>query len=283
MASKLLKSGYIGTNGALYNYHRFHTDNTTPCPVSLFKICNKLRNLGCRCIVMEISSEALFHERCNFFKLDIACLTNITEDHLNIHKTIYNYVNSKLKMFKMLKSDGYSILNCNSKYFKYFKDNSKNVITYGNKSFCDFYINRINKDFNFYVNNIYLENNFLFNYNIYNITLSYAIAKVCNVSDEIIIKRLKKIKKIDGRCELLNYSNKYKIIIDYAHTLNGIKNIVTNCNKLGRVICVTGCAGGREKEKENILVNICFLIHIYLYLLWMILDMKMLTILLMIC
>ena len=106
----------------------------------------------------------------------------------------------------------------------------------------------------FTINNKYkVKTNLIGIYNIYNITAAFITCYVLNIKEKDIIKEINNIKPIPGRGEKLDFGQNYTIILDYAHTTNGIKNILStlSVNKNSRIISVTGSAGGREKEKRR--------------------------------
>ena len=253
IASKITDSAYIGTNGIYYKNYKFSTNNTTPDTVSLYKSFDKLYKLGARRVIMEVSSEALLHDRCHSINFDIACLTNVSEDHLNIHKTLDNYIKCKESLFKKVKENGFSILNSDSKYFDRFMSVSKGtIITYGENN-SDYNISNIDLNNNsFTISNKYnIKSNLPFKYNMYNICLAFIIGILLKNNPNKLINSISKIKSIDGRTETLNFGQDYTIILDYAHTLNAIKNLVLSVkDKYKKVFVITGAAGGREKEKR---------------------------------
>lgn len=255
--SKVLKSANIGTNGI--TYRRFHKslNNTTPSIEDLSNYFSKLNQLGCKYISMEASSEALLHERLNNVKYNVGILTNITEDHLNIHKNIKNYVESKGLLFKKINKSGFAVLNRDDKYYLDIlsKCNCK-VFTYGFDVNSDFVICKYsdNKFSVLHNNRMYILNlNFNEIYNIYNFTAAFVCLYVMGLDSNYILDEFSKIKNIPGRGEKLNFGQDYQIILDYAHTLNAISNILSTyvVNKKNRIITVTGSAGGREKEKRR--------------------------------
>ncbi len=257
LLSNFTKNAYLGTNGICYNNIKQKTENTTPSKEYLYKCFSSLRDANCKSVVMETSSEALLHDRVDSFKFKYAIYTNITEDHLNIHKTLENYINSKLKLINYLNKDGVIILNSDDEVLKDIASSHK-IYTYGKNSQADFQILDINLDpkttFKIkYLNKIYeLESPYPFEYNIYNLTVGFIVCVLEGYNAEEIIRYIRKLKPISGRSEELNFKTDYHIILDYAHTLNGIKNLIENVkNYHKRVIVVTGSAGGREKEKRS--------------------------------
>ena len=253
--SKYYKCANIGTNGIYFEDIHITTDNTTPTIEKLYEYLYLLNKKGCKYITMEASSEALLHKRLDNIKYNVGILTNITEDHLNIHKTMSNYINSKSKLFK---KSNFCILNIDDKYFDKINNNCKGkVITYGMNKNADYLISDIvvkNNKTEFTINNKYkVKTNLIGIYNIYNITAAFITCYVLNIKEKDIIKEINNIKPIPGRGEKLDFGQNYTIILDYAHTTNGIKNILStlSVNKNSRIISVTGSAGGREKEKRR--------------------------------
>ena len=234
--------------------------NTCPDVDRLYKYFKEFVDNGCKTISMEASSEAFYRHRLDDLKFDIAILANITEDHLNIHKTLENYVNCKLQLFKQVKEDGYSILNSSDQYFELFKENAKGqILTYGFKESDTLYI----KDYTLHDNKteityIYKQKEYqvisplLGLFNISNLSAAILACLAKNISFPDLILKISKLNQIEGRVELLPFTTKYTIVLDYAHTKDALDNLLTffNSVKKNRIITVTGSAGGREKSKR---------------------------------
>lgn len=252
------KTAYIGTNGVEFDGHNFSTNNTTPCIEELYRNFEKIKNNECKTISMEVSSEALLHKRVDSLKFDIVGFTNITEDHLNIHKTVDNYIDCKKHLIDLLKDDGVLIFNgddINCKELKY-----NNMYTYGFNNDNDFVILNVNNrkeyasfdiSFNGFIYKI--KSPLTGNYNVYNVTLAFAICLMYKLDYITIIDRISKLNFVPGRREFLNYGQEFDIVLDYAHTYNGIKNLISSFTQYNHIILVTGAAGGREKEKRKLI------------------------------
>lgn len=244
-------SAYIGTNGLYVGNKIYNTNNTTPCISELYESLKIIKDNNIKTIIMEVSSEALLHDRLKNFKFDIIGFTNITEDHLNIHKTLDNYIKCKMKLLDLLKENGYCVINGDDSNLQAIK--CKNLVKIGVNNSNDYVIKdvKFNDNAEFYVNNKYIKSPLLGMYNIYNVTMSFVISKLFGIKEDIIIDKINKIKTISGRREVLDFSQDYTIILDYAHTYNGILNIINSVSDYKDIIVVTGCAGGREKEKRS--------------------------------
>ena len=261
IASRLINAAYIGTNGLIIKNKTYMTSKTTPTPNKLCKALKIIEKNHIKTVVMEVSSEALLHNRVNFLSFDIIGFTNITEDHLNIHKTKENYIQSKMKLFKLLKKNGKVLLNGDDKILQ--KIHCPNKYSFG---FCkenDFQIireNTVSNNVKFqmkYSNKIYdLSTPLKGIHNIYNVGMAFILGLLYQEKEEDLIQKIKKIKSIKGRGEFLNFGQDYTILLDYAHTVNAVKNVLDMVKDYQDIIVVTGAAGGREKEKRKEIGNL---------------------------
>lgn len=262
------KTGYMGTNGFIYEDSHIKLNNTTPEIKEVLKNAKVLNDNKIDNLVMEVSSEALLHNRCEGLLFDRVILTNITGDHLNVHKSFQNYLESKLKLFTKLKENGIAIINIDDKnsdkVIKVLKQNNKKYITYAMNKKADFYIKDIKEDDDkttyklIYNKKEYKVSSLLLGtYNVYNLTAAIAVLSTYNYKINDIINNIYNIKEIPGRTNIM-YDKEYKVILDYAHTINATKNILEYANKIKktRIITVVGCAGGREHEKRPMLGRI---------------------------
>ena len=251
---------YIGTNGKKYKGKKESIRNTCPDVDRLYKYFREFIDNGCNTVCMEASSEAFYRHRLDDIKYDIGIVTNITEDHLNIHKTIENYVECKCQLVRQVKDEGYSILNSSDKYFDKFKMEAKGtVVSYGYKDsdtlkIEDYTLKRDKTIINFKYNNKTYEaiSPLLGSFNVDNLSSAILCLLCKGISFDEIIKRVSNIKQIEGRMEIMPFVSKYTVILDYAHTTDALDNILTFLDmvKETRIITVTGSAGGRESAKR---------------------------------
>lgn len=255
------RCGYIGTNGIYLKNKVLSTNNTTPEINQTYKYLDFFVKENLKFATMEISSEALLLDRTNTLKLDVAILTNITEDHLNVHKTLENYIESKVKIFSLLKKNGIAVLNRDDSHYEYVKTRIKNrILTFGKSKDSDLQIININEKASEtiftlkYLDDLYrVKTSLKGEYNIYNLSGAILAMIALNYSIDDAIKGISDIEIVYGRCEFLEYGQDYRIVLDYAHTENGLRKILSYLNviKKNRIITVTGSAGGREKEKRS--------------------------------
>ena len=259
VVSKIIDNcAYIGTNGFVVNNKNYGTNNTTPCISELYEDLKIIKENKCSNVMMEVSSEALLHDRVKNIKYDIVGFTNITGDHLNVHKTFDNYIECKLKLLDLVKENGIVVLNGDDNNLR--KVTYKNIYTYGFNEDNDFVIfdDKYDKDFTYfkvkYDDKIFnIKSPLKCKYNVYNVTLAFIMGYLYGIDEKILISNIMNIEPISGRCEFLDFGQHFDIVLDYAHTINGIKTIIDSFRNYSQVIVVTGCAGGREKDKRHII------------------------------
>ncbi len=253
---------YLGTNGKKYKNHSEMIRNTCPDVDRSYKYFKEFLDHGCKRLVMEASSEAMYWHRLDKIEYDTCILTNITEDHLNIHKTLENYVECKAKLFSLVKEDGYSILNSGSQYLDKVKSYAKGkILTYGFNKTDDLYIENyvegktLDITFVYKGKKLFVKSPLLGSFNVLNLAAAILVCLTRNMDKNTIIKRIENLSQIEGRLEVLNFNQDYMLILDYAHTTDAFKNILGYLNKIKkkRIITLTGSAGGREKEKRPLM------------------------------
>ena len=259
--SDLLLCPSIGTNGFRIKDKTENLNNTTPAIDVLYSCFNEVNKFKYSNVVMEVSSEAYLTNRIGNLNFNVAILTNITKDHLDKHKTIENYVNSKLELFK---HSNISILNRDSEYYELFKNNSKISYSYGFSEDADInilkyklYLDKSVIWFKYQNKSYMAEYSLLGEFNVMNISACILTLLALGYNIDEILEKIKLIKPVLGRMELV-YNDKYKVYIDYAHTENATLNVLKFFSERNKnIITVVGSAGGRYKEKRKIIGEIC--------------------------
>ena len=261
IVSRLIKnSAYIGTNGLTINNKTISTSNTTPCISELYSDLRKIKDAGIKTVVMEVSSEALLHNRVDNIKFDIVGFTNITGDHLNVHGSFDNYLNCKLKLLDLVKDTGSVVINGDDVNLQKIK--CQNLYSFGKKN-----VNFTMKNISYVNKNVIIELKYkdieysitsplIGEYNVYNVVMAFIISLLYGVDSSEIINNIKCLTPISGRCEFLDFGQDFDIVLDYAHTINGIDSILDAFKSYDRIITVTGCAGGRDHSKRPIIGDI---------------------------
>ena len=254
------KCAYIGTIGFYLDKKICSLDNTSPDTCDLYDMIMTSYDKGFKNVVIEASSQGLAMGRFENIRFNYAIFTNLTQDHLDYHKTMDNYVKAKQKLFCHLKDCGIGIVNADDSYNKYFK--AKNIVTYGFNS-NDYkilsYSLGYKTSFELKVNGkIYtFESNLIGKYNIYNLACMIALLKEMGIDINKIVDITKYLNTPPGRMDIISY-NSNLIIVDYAHTPDAMINIFNTMKevKKGNIYTIFGCTGDRDRIKRPIMMNI---------------------------
>lgn len=257
------KTAYIGTLGYFIEKKERSLFNTTPDILEIYNMIVTAYSRGCKNIIIEISSEGIAHRRVEGIKYDWAIFSNLTQDHLNYHKTMENYALAKQKIFKSLKSKHRAIINTDDQYVNYFLLKENNNITYGYNNadyqIIDFIFNNTGMEITYKYENETrtFKTSLLGSYNVYNLISVVAVLKESGLTYEKIEEIIPKLLPPSGRMERISYKIN-NIIIDFAHSpdslikfLEVIKDMVK-----GKIYVVFGCAGERDKTKRPIMFDI---------------------------
>ncbi len=258
----------LGNNASLIGTTGFYTskgfvplNNTTPGQIELYELFSEAVKYNSKYIVMEISSHALAQERVKGLFFDIEGFTNLTQDHLDSHKTMEGYKNSKLKILDFLKNDGTIIVNNDDKYSDEFK--RKRYITFGTKesnlTILDIKLFEKHSEvlFNYKNNEYRVKLNFTSDFNIYNYVMAFLIVNTLGFSSDEIINVSDKLTLPPGRSQEIGVGEALAVI-DFAHSPDSLEKIITNYKNIrkGKVITITGCDGDRDKIKRPIMAKI---------------------------
>lgn len=253
-----ITSGYIGTIGFFIDKKIKDLDNTTPDILEIYEMLLTCYEKKCKYVIMEVSSQALSMNRLDGLKFDYAVFTNLTEDHLDYHKTMEDYALAKQKLFKNIKKSGYAIINNDDEYKDYYLLDNQNI-TYGFND-CDYKIDNYKVENNkslFTLNDEEYIINLLGKYNVYNLSVIIILLKLIGYKYENIKNELLRLNAPSGRMEQINYNDNL-IIIDYAHTPDAVEKIITAVREFskGKVVTLIGCGGNRDKNKRPIMAEI---------------------------
>ena len=254
---KGLRCDLIGTNQTIIGDDVQESSRTTPESLDLFEIFSRMAQSGGEYVVMEVSSHSLDLDRVCGVQFETAVLTNITQDHLDFHKTMDNYAAAKAKLFAMSKT---SAINKDSDYAQVCIDKSMGkVTTYSIKEESDMQASNIRMSERGVIFSISLNGEIHEmrlgipgEFSVYNALA--AISACINIGIDItdIEKGLVLAKSVKGRIEVVHTNTPYTVIIDYAHTPDGMENIINAVKAFAkaRIITVFGCGGNRDSSKR---------------------------------
>ena len=249
------KSMLIGSNGIFWENNEKKINNTTPDILTIYEAIRIARKKKIHTIFMEVSSISV--EQCRIYGLefDALVLTNFSQDHLDYHKTLEQYLFCKLIPFMKLSKKAYAVLNADEDtYAKFSKFTDANVITYGIKHPADVlgtYNHSTVHGISFYAKNKLYKSRLVGEFNVYNCLAVLALCQVYHISTDKFQDFLAKYSSVAGRMNVIEHKNRF-ILIDYAHTYSATKKVIEEAMRLctGKLTIVLGCGGNREKEKR---------------------------------
>ena len=256
-----VKAAYMGTIGFYYGDTKYELNNTTPEILDLYSYFIEALEQGVTDVVMEVSSHSLCEKRVEGLEFSEVAFTNLTEDHLDYHKTMENYLNAKLLILKQIKKDGLVIVNNDDDYGKYFEVGNYKTLGYSGDNYKILDYSQTDKGtlISFMVDgkNYEIETNLRSKFNVYNYLTCLALLNNLGFSIDEIADVTKSIYPPKGRCEQIAV-NGGEAVIDYAHTPDAVGKIISAFleNKKGKVITIVGCGGDRDPLKRPIMGNI---------------------------
>ena len=256
------KVGMIGTIYNTYGNKKIESTRTSPESLDLQRLLRDMVDSGVEYVAMEVSSHALELHRVHGIKFVIGVFTNLSREHLDFHENMENYLIAKAKLFKQ--SD-FAIINSDDIYTpklvkmidckmaKYGLDNESNITA------IDIRINNKYVDFKMYINKMLqtVKVNIPGKYTVYNALAAIATTSMLGAQVEDILLALANVK-VPGRSEIIDVEKTFAVIVDYAHNPSSLEAILVNTKKYvkGRIICIFGCGGNRDKEKRALMGEI---------------------------
>ena len=261
--------GYIGTNGIRYSDVFIEPKNTTPEPLSLQKTFSEMVEAGVKNVAIEVSSHALELHRVDYCQFKVALFTNLTPEHLDFHPTMDEYFEAKYKLFTMLTPDGYAIVNVDDPYGLKLVDSIKGmhhqIYTYGIEQDADFNaldIQMTTSGTTFMlespVGKYEVKTPLLGTFNVHNALGAMASAYAAGMPMEQVVELISKLSPVDGRMEIINEGQDFTVIVDYAHTPDGVEKVLEFVNdiKQSSVKVVIGCPGDRDRTKRPVIAKL---------------------------
>lgn len=254
-----VKTCYIGTIGCYMNDKIITLDNTTPSIDILYNLLLDAKEEGFKVVVMEVSSHALKQDRVYGLLFDAIGVTNITQDHMDYHKNLKDYIKSKKKIIKMTRNKKICILNKKDKYYKKFKDKNNLNFIIGKDVKINLILNNLDNTYIIVKDNI--KRCFILslvgNFNVYNFLFSYYIIKLLGYDVNKIKDNFNLLSEPKGRMQKIKYKNNV-IFVDYAHTPDAVLNVLKTVKKIKNkgIITIIGCGGNRDKSKRPIMAKI---------------------------
>lgn len=229
---------------------------TTPESLDLFKLMHLFAHEGAQAVVMEVSSHALSLKRVEEIMFDVAVFTNLSQDHLDFHKTIDEYRNAKLHIFSLLGDAGTAVFNLDDETSEAIQAlHLKKTITYGVRhrgtirgEIMRNSIDGLTVAMHYKEKKYTIQSQLIGDFNIYNICAACGVGIALGINFETVVHGIEALHSVRGRMERVVGN----VFVDYAHTPSAIEHVLKSLRYYtnGRIIIVFGCGGDRDKDKR---------------------------------
>lgn len=270
------EAGYrVGLIGTIHNFigdRSLPVQHTTPESLELQSLLAQMEAAGVQVVSMEVSSHALSLHRVAGCYFDVAVFTNISQDHLDFHRDMEDYLAAKAKLFAGLDVDSpkpgtkYAVVNADDPHAgRIIEKSGGRVVTYGIEKPADVVARDIivtSRGASFEVvgehGRVRLNLRLTGLFNVYNALASFAVGRLEGIPVETVKEALESVTGIRGRFELVNRGQDFTVVIDYAHTPDGLENVLKTAGEIkdGRLITVFGCGGDRDRTKRPLMGEI---------------------------
>ena len=258
------KVGLIGTMENYIGQEVIPTERTTPESYDLQSLFARMRSAGCTHMVMEVSSHAISLDRVGGVHYDVAAFTNLTEDHLDFHKTMENYCDAKAELFRRCDK---AVLNADDTWFERISAGASCEIlqtsAHSHKGLHAENVQMLSDGVRFTAvlegTKVPVRLPIPGKFTVYNALSVLGIALQLGIRLEDAAAALATAKGVKGRIEVVPTPGKdYTVLIDYAHTPDGLENVLSSVKDFckGRLIAVFGCGGDRDRTKRPIMGKI---------------------------
>jgi UDP-N-acetylmuramoyl-L-alanyl-D-glutamate--2,6-diaminopimelate ligase len=254
------KAALFGTIKNIIGDQELDSKRTTPESVDLYRYFSQMRDENVKYGVMEVSSHALDLYRVEGMEFAAAIFTNISPEHLDYHKNLENYREVKSRLFSQLSQDKFAVINLDDSNADYIREKSAGT---------NYFYSLDSEKADLYTRNFQLHQKgmeyktggnfeavFKLNlggiFNIYNSLASILTANLLGIDEDNIKNALANIDSVPGRFEIINAGQDFQIVVDYAHTPDGMKNVLETASAMekNRLIVLFGCGGDRDRSKR---------------------------------
>ncbi|WP_066318172.1 UDP-N-acetylmuramoyl-L-alanyl-D-glutamate--2,6-diaminopimelate ligase [Bacillus sp. FJAT-29814] len=266
------QTGLIGTMYTKIAAQTIETKNTTPESLTLQKTFRQMADEGVDTCVMEVSSHALDLGRVHGCDFDVAVFSNLTQDHLDYHKTMDEYRRAKSLLFAQLGNTfnhnhpKFAVLNADDHSTEMFKRSTAAlVVTYGIDSPADIMAKNIRMtasgtQFDLVIGQKQhpVQIQFIGKFSVYNTLAAIAASIVSGIKITDIIQSLETLPGVSGRVELVRAGQDFTVIVDYAHTPDSLENVLKTIQHFAqkRIFVIVGCGGDRDRTKRPLMAQI---------------------------
>ena len=256
--SQDISSGLISTVEIKFNKRSILTNLTTPDPLTINSSLDEMLKSGIKKCFMEVSSHGIDQKRIYGLRFKGILFTNLTHDHLDYHKTFKNYRDVKKQVFDSLSKDSFALINLDDRNAEFMIQNSSaKKYTYALNRIADFKAKILENQMRGMLlkikeNEIWTQ--MLGEFNAYNLLAVFSASIILGLDELSTLKKLSQLQGVPGRFQTFYTQSNILIIIDYAHTPDALKNILSSINKIRTktesLFTIIGCGGDRDKKKR---------------------------------
>jgi UDP-N-acetylmuramoyl-L-alanyl-D-glutamate--2,6-diaminopimelate ligase len=267
VASILTTGGYrvglLGTLGYLDGRRIVEATLTTPPAESLAAWLARMVHNDCSHAVMEVSSHALDQARIAGIRLDAACVTNVTRDHLDYHRTLRQYRRAKSKLFRHLSGEGFAVVNADDPVSaSYLGEIDGPVLTVGIRSAAEITAKLLEQHLSEQTfllcagsETMPVRTQMIGTHHVYNCLVAAAVGLTYGIDLPVVVRGLETAGQVPGRLERIECGQPFSVFVDYAHTPHALAAALRTLRRLaaGRLICVFGAGGDRDRKKRPLM------------------------------
>lgn len=259
-----VKVGILSTIHNKVDKQTIPATHTTPDPLQINYLLDKMVRSDCKYCFMEVSSHAVAQSRIEGLYFSAGIFSNISRDHLDYHNTFSEYISAKKKFFDLLPEESFALTNLDDKQgLKMLENTRAHKLSYALQSFADFHCRIIETRIDGMLLNIGKQDvwvNLIGKFNAYNLLSVYAIANKLGFADIEVLSALSMLYSPEGRLQFVKSDNNITGVVDYAHTDDALKNILNTINQIKTikqdVITVIGCGGDRDVTKRPLIASV---------------------------
>ena len=259
------RSAYLGTLWYDLPHQKLAATNTTPGPEVLIPLLNDMVKEEVKTCIMEVSSHALHQKRVYGLGFELAIFSQLTQDHLDYHKSMEDYFSAKKLFFDQVPQPRHMLINTDCAYGKRLHKSYPNAKTLSLTAAADYEVKGVDLSFHgsrfslcFKGREVPFQIRLPFTHNIYNVAEVLAALDILGYDPEDFRGALQEIPGIPGRMERVSGVDGYQIFVDYAHTPDAFENVLSQTRRLNpkRILTVFGCGGDRDKGKRPLMGKI---------------------------
>ena len=257
--SQNISSGLISTVEIKYDNKSIATNLTTPDPLTINSSLNDMLESGVKKCFMEISSHGIDQKRVNGIKFKGMLFTNLTHDHLDYHQSFKNYRDVKKHVFDFLSKNAFALVNLDDRNAKYMLQNSRaKKYTYAIHKLADYNTKILENQFRGMLlkikgNEIWTQ--MIGEFSAYNLLAVYATSMILGLEELSVLKKISELESVSGRFQIYQAPNGIMVVVDYAHTPDALKNVLSTIDKVRtkneNLYTIVGCGGDRDKKKRS--------------------------------